>query len=95
MLFGFSKDDLALCPLRVHSEVALCCFIFMQFITLIAFIQLKKKLDKNYTVEEALVNLRNLKFKIYEKEILVSELNKEQKEISEKLGVIVSKTPGI
>ena len=95
MLFGFSKDDINILPLRVHSEEALRGFLFMQFMTLIAFIQLKKKLGKNYTVEEVLVSLRNLKCKIYEKEVLVSELTKEQREITEKLGVLVSKTLGI
>ena len=95
MLFGFSKDDLSILPLRVHSEEALRGFLFMQFMTLIAFIQLKKKLDKSYTVEEVLISLRNLKCKIYEKEILISELTKEQKEISEKLDIIVSKNLGI
>ncbi len=95
MLFEFSKDDINILPLRVHSEEALRGFLFMQFMTLIAFIQLKKKLGKNYTVEEVLVSLRNLKCKIYEKEVLVSELTKEQREITEKLGVLVSKTLGI
>lgn len=95
MLFGFSKDDLNILPLRVHSEEVLRGFLFMQFITLIAFIQLKKGLGKNYTVEEALVSLRNLKCKIFEKEAIISELTKEQREISEKLGIIVSKSLGI
>lgn len=95
MLFGFSKDDLGILPLRVHSELAIRGFLFMQFITLIAFAQLKNKLDKKYTVEEALLTLRNLKCKVYEKEVVISELTKQQKEIVEKLDVLVSKTLGI
>lgn len=95
MLFGFSKDDIGILPLRVHSELAISGFLFMQFITLIAFSQLKNKLDKEYTVEEALLTLRNLKCKVYEKEIVISELTKQQKEIMEKLGVMVPKSLGI
>ena len=95
MLFGFSKDDLGILPLRVHSELAISGFLFMQFITLIAFAQLKKNLGKDHTVEEALLTLRNLKCKVYEKEVVVSELTKQQKEIFEKLEILVSKTLGI
>jgi hypothetical protein len=95
MLFGFSKDDLGILPLRVHSELAISGFLFMQFLILIAFAQLKNKLDKEYTVEEVLLTLRNLKCKVYEKEIVVSELTKQHKEICEKLGILVSKTLGI
>lgn len=95
MLFGFSKDDLGILPLRVHSEDALRGFLFIQFLTLIAFTQLKNKLGKNYSVEEVLVTMKNLKCKVYEKEIIISELTKQQKEISEKLGILVSKNLGI
>jgi transposase len=95
MLFGFSKDDIGILPLRVHSEASVRGFLFMQFITLIGFMQLKKKLGKDYTVEEALVTMRNLKCKVYDKEIVVSELTKAQREISESLGILVSKNLGI
>jgi len=95
MLFGFSKDDLGILPLRVHSELAISGFLFMQFITLIAFAQLKKKLGKEYTVEEVLLTLRNLKCKVYDKEIVVSELTRQHKEIIEKLEIMVPKTLGI
>jgi len=95
MLFGFSKDDLDILPLRVHNEARVRGFLLLQFLSLIAFTQLKNKLGKEYTVEEALLSLRNLKAKVYEKDIIVSELNKEQKEITSKMGVIVSKNLGI
>lgn len=93
--FGFSKDDLAILPLRVHSEEGIKGFLFLQFLTLIAFIQLKNKLGKRYTVDEVLLTLRNLKCKVYEKELMISELTKDQREMSEKLGILVPKTLGI
>jgi transposase len=95
MLFGFSKDDLGLLPLRVHSEDALRGFLFMQFLTLIAFMQLKQKLGNKLTVEGALVRMRNLKCKVYPKDLIVGELTKKQKEIIEKLDILMANNPGI
>lgn len=94
-LFGFSKDDLGLLPLRVHSEEALRGFLFIQFLTLIAFIQLRNKLGNEFTVEEALLDLRNLKCKVYDHEGIVSELTKSHKYISEKFNVLMPKRVGI
>ncbi len=43
MLFGFAKDDINLLPLRVHGEETLRGFLFLQFLTLIIFTELKKQ----------------------------------------------------
>lgn len=94
-LFGFSKDDLGIIPLRVHREATLRGFLFLQFITLIAFMQIKNKLGKEYTVEEAMLNLRNLKCKVYDNETLINEPTKQQKEIADKLGILMPKFTGI
>jgi hypothetical protein len=95
VLFGFSKDDLSLLPLRVHSENSLRGFLFMQFLTLIAFTQLKRKLGDAYTVEEVLVTMRNLKCKRFSNDLVVGEFTRKQKEIVEKLGIIMTNTSGI
>lgn len=95
MLFGFSKDDLGILPLRVHDEQRISGFLFLQFLTLILFVELKNKLGKKHTVEEMILTLKKLKCKVYENKILISELTKEQKIITEKLGIIVPKTMGI
>ena len=94
-LFGFSKDDLSLLPLRVHNEESLRGFLFMQFVTLIAFVHIKNKLGKEYNVEEILLKLRNLKCKVYDDEIIICEPNKQQKEILEKLDILMPKKLGI
>ena len=94
-LFGFSKDDLSLLPLRVHNEESLRGFLFMQFVTLIAFVHIKNKLGKDYNVEEILLKLRNLKCKVYDDEIIICEPNKQQKEILEKLDILMPKKLGI
>ncbi len=94
-LFGFSKDDLGILPLRVHNEQRLNGFLFLQFLTLILFVELKNKLGKKHTVEEMILTLRKLKCKVYEKNILISEMTKEQKTITEKLSILVPKNMGI
>ncbi len=95
VFFGFSKDDLAILPLRVHSLEGIRGFLFLQFLTLIAFMQIKNKLGKDYTVDEVLLSMRNLKCKVYDNEIIVSEPTKEQREMAEGLDVIVPKNLGI
>ena len=94
-LFGFSKDDLDILPLRVHNDQRISGFLFLQFITLILFVELKNKLGKKHTVEETILTMKKLKCKVYEKNIIVSELSKEQKTILEKLSIIVPKNMGI
>ena len=95
MMFGFSKDDLQILPLRVHSEAGSQGFLFLQFLALIAFIKMKKAIGKEFTVEEVLLTMRNLKCKVYENEILIHELTKQQKEIRNKFDILVPKKLGI
>ncbi len=94
-LFGFSKDDLNLLPLRIHTEEALRGLLFLQFVTLTAFVHIKNKLGKEHNVEEILLKLRNLKCKVYDDEIIVCEPNKQQKEILNKLNILMPKKLGI
>ena len=94
-MFGFSKDDLDILPLRVHSEETLRGFLFLQFVSLILFAQLKKYLGKKYCVEEVLLCMRNLKCKIFEKEVIISEPSRQQKKLAEILGFILPKISGI
>ena len=94
-LFGFSKDDLSILPLMVHTEEAIRGFLFMQFLTLIAFVQIRNKVKTKFTVEEALLIMRNLKCKVFENEAIVSELTRPMKDISEKLNFLVPKRAGI
>ena len=59
MLFGFSKDDLNILPLRRHSEEATRGFIFLQFLSLLAFVQLKNKLGKEDIDSRSHICVRN------------------------------------
>ena len=95
MLFGFSKDDLKIVPLRVHSEGTLRGFLFLQFLSPVAFIQIKKKIGKEHTVEEIMLVMRNLKCKVYDNELVLQELTKQQKDIASLFGFLMPKTMGI
>ena len=95
-LFNFSKEDLKMIPLRVHKEETLRGYLFLLFITLIVFVLLKQEIGKEYTVEEILMVMRNLKCKVYkDKDIIIQELTKQQKEILEKLKILVANFSGI
>lgn len=94
-LFGFSKDDLKLLSLRVHSEGTLRGYLFLIFLALTVFVRLKKAIGEKHTVEEVLLIMRNLKCKIYEKEALIQETTKQQRELMEMLGIIVPKRMGV
>jgi transposase len=94
-LIGFAKDDLDLIPLRVNREETLRGYLLLIFITLTIFVLLKKEIGNEYTVEEALLTMSNLKCKVYDTELIVQELAKQQKEVVEKLNIIVPKKMGI
>jgi hypothetical protein len=96
-LFRFSKDDLGLLPLRVHKEESMRGYLLLMFLSLIAFSLLRKRLREYMTVEEALLHLRNLKAKVFEKEdeMVVQEMRKKQKGIFKRFDIIVPKVAGI
>lgn len=94
-LFGFSKDDLNILPLRVHNEARLRGFLFLQFIALITFVMMKKKIGQDHTVEEVMLTMRNLKCKVYDTELVPQEMTKQQKEITQIFGILMPKTLGI
>lgn len=94
-IFGFFKDDLDSLPIRRHNDNTIKGYLFLQFITLILFLQFRKKLEEKYTVEQAVLLTRNLKCKVFEKNTLILESNRKQAEIYKLAGVVVPKNLGI
>jgi len=94
-VFGFYKDDLQSLPLRCHTDGTIKGYLFLQFIVLILFLELRSYLKHKFTVEQALLITRNIKCKVFKKELLVAELTKNQKQIFELSGVMVPKIYGI
>lgn len=94
-LFGFAKSSNALLPLRVHSREAINGYLLLIFMTLALFIMTREKLQSKLTMDSALITLRNLKAKIYDKEVIPQELNKKSKIILDQLNIMVPKMLGI
>jgi transposase len=92
-LFGFAKSDLDLLPIRCHSEATIRGYLFLQFLLLIVFTEIRQKLINHFTVEEAIMILSTLKCKIYKKLAIIQELTKNQKKIFELGSVLVPNNP--
>lgn len=92
-LFGFSKSDLDILPVRCHSDSTIRGYLFLQFLLLIVFVEIREKLASHFTVEEALIILASLKCKIYQDQIIIQELTKHQKLIFKLGSVIVPINP--
>jgi hypothetical protein len=80
-MFGISKSYLDVLPLRTHSVETFRGYLMLIFISLIAYIEYKRKLRGKYTVEEALMEMSNLMCRVYGDDILISEPTKKMKEI--------------
>jgi hypothetical protein len=82
-MFIFSKSDLNLLLLRVHSKEVLRGHLFLLSYF---FMKIYQKLNKEFTVKQAFIILSAQKAKIYEKQIFVQEATKKQKQIFELFG---------
>lgn len=95
-IFGFAKSNNNVLPLRVHTEQSINGYLMLVFIALIIFITMRKSLQPHQiTVEQAMLRLRGLKAKIYEKEIVVQEPNKKVKDIIKVLKIIMPTSLGV
>lgn len=92
-LFSFAKSDLDLLPIRCHSDQTIRGYLFLQFLLLIIFVEIREKLAGHFTVEEALMVLTSLKCKIYNDQIIMQELTKKQKSIFKLGDVLVPTNP--
>ena len=94
-LFGISKSFLDILPIRTHSIETFRGYLMLNFITLIVYIELKKLLKGEFTVEGALMQMTNLMCKVYLNEIIVCEPTKIMKRVAELLGYMVPKCLGV
>ena len=94
-IFGFAKSNNSLLPLRVHSEQSVNGYLLLSFIALIVFIIMRQQLYPNISMNKALLRLRGLKAKVYEKELIIQEANKKVKDIANVLNIIMPTSLGI
>lgn len=94
-IFGLSKSDLNLLPIRNHNNKTIQGYLFFQFLLLIFYIRIREKYLKDYTVEQLSMILRKMKCKVYESRVMPMERDKKQREIFEQANIIVPKFLGI
>lgn len=94
-VFGFFKDDLDSLPIRCHHEDTIKGYLFLQFLALILFTQLRVKLPNKFSVEQALLILRTLKAKLFDSQVVIAEKSKKVRIIFEALDILVPNFLGI
>ena len=67
----------------------------LTFISLLAYLEMKERLNGKYTVEGAMIEMGTLMCKIYGKNVVVSEPSKKMKEIAELFGYMVPMKLGV
>ena len=83
-IFQVGKSHADMLPIRVHSEAAFRGVLFLNFLSIVLYINFRDQLPKNVTVEAAFKELRNLMCKIFDDDsILPSVPNKKQRLILE------------
>lgn len=88
-IFGFAKDDMDLLPIGCHKQETIRGYLFLQFLLLVVYLEIREKLAGNYTVEQALLICRALKCKVFPQKALVQDLTKHQREIFRLSSIIV------
>ena len=94
-LFGISKSFLDILPIRTHSIETFRGYLMLNFIALIAYIEIKNRLQGEFTVEAALLEMTNLMCKLYHNETIICEPTKKMKRIAELLNYMVPKSLGV
>ena len=91
-IFQISKTYADILPLRIHSESAFRGILFLNFLTVVLYINFREQLPKNNTVESALKEMRNLMCKVYDDaSVITREANKKQRLILEAIANTVGK----
>jgi transposase len=92
-VFGFAKANNNLLPLRVHNEQSIKGYLMLAFIALIIFLTMRQRIK--LPMDKALLNLRSLKAKVFDNEVILQEPNKKNKDIFKNLEIIMPTTLGI
>jgi len=81
-VFDVSKNYAEILPLRIHGEDTLRGHLLMSFVATALFLYTNQQLKgSKFTSESALLQMRNLKCKVFEKDMTVSEPVKKMNDI--------------
>jgi hypothetical protein len=89
-IFDVAKNNINIVPLRTHSEETFRGHILVSFMAVVLYLKLNKcfKDNKDYTADNALTIMKNLKCKVYDDSILVKEITRKMREICKLTGII-------
>jgi transposase len=83
-IFKISKSYADILPLRIQSEDAFSGVLFLNFLSVVLYINFREQLPEIVTVESALKEMRNLMCKVYDDgSVITKEPNKKQRLILE------------
>jgi len=94
-LFGVAKSSLDILPVRTHSIETFRGYLMLNFIALVAYIEINKLLKSEFTVEGALLEMSNLMCKVFHDEFIICEPTKKMKRIADLLHYMVPKKLGV
>jgi len=92
--FGFTKSQLDLLPLRVHSVSTLRGYIFLSYIALLLSLEISNKLKGLCTLSEALTLSHNQFCEVSDCDFIPLEPNRRLKDIYQRLGIMVVNKSG-
>jgi len=91
-IFKISKSYVDILPLRVHLEETFRGVLFLNFLSVVVYMNLQNQLPAGVSVECALKELRNLMCKVFDNNTILSlEPNKKQKIILNSIDNTVGK----
>jgi hypothetical protein len=90
-VFDLNKNNVNLLPLRSHGENTFRGHLMLTFLASLLYILLNKcfKSSKKLTAESALIEMRNLKCKVFDDCLTIKEITKNMREISDISGIII------
>jgi hypothetical protein len=90
-VFDFNKNNINLLPLRSHGESTFRGHLMLTFLASLLYILLSKcfKDSKELTAESALIEMRNLKCKVFDDCLTIKEITKDMRNISEMSGITI------
>jgi transposase len=86
-IFGILKNDLDVLPIRIHTKERFDGYMMFNFLTLIVRVLLGSHLGKNFIFEDVIMTTHNLLCKVYDKNILVNEIDAKCRKIFKQLKI--------
>jgi transposase len=90
-VFDVTKNNANMLPLRVHNEETLRGHIMLTFMATVLSLKLNKyfKGHKVFTAQNALMEMKNLKCKVYDNLLLIKEMTKDMRDVCKMTGIVM------